>query len=44
MYGQGAWAWIPGRIIKNVIEYPVSVLLLFSLQGVMSRIRKNMNL
>lgn len=44
MYGQGAWAWIPGRIIKNIIEYPVSVLLLFSLQGVMSRIRKNMNI
>lgn len=44
MYGQGAWAWIPGRILKNVIEYPVSVLLLFSLQGVMTRIRKNIGL
>ena len=43
MYGQGAWAWIPGRILKNVIEYPVSVLLLFSLQGVMNRIRKHLN-
>ena len=43
MYGQGAWAWIPGRILKNVIEYPVSVLLLFSLQGVMNRIRQTMN-
>ncbi len=42
MYGQGAWAWIPGRILKNVIEYPVSVLLLFSLQGVMNRIRQTM--
>ena len=44
MYGEGAWAWIPGRIIKNIIEYPVSVALLFSLQGVMNRIRKNMNI
>ena len=44
MYGEGAWAWIPGRIIKNVIEYPVSVVLLFSLQGVMNRIRKNLNI
>ena len=43
MYGQGAWAWIPGRIVKNLIEYPVSVVLLFSLQSVMNRIRKNMN-
>lgn len=42
MYGQGAWAWIPGRILKNIIEYPVSVLLLFSLQGVMNRIRQTM--
>jgi len=44
MYGQGAWAWIPGRIIKNVIEYPVSVLLLTSLQSVMRRIRKNISI
>ena len=44
MYGQGAWAWIPGRIIKNIIEYPFSVFLLFSLQGIMNRIRKSMNI
>ena len=44
MYGDGAWAWIPGRVIKNVIEYPISVVLLFSLQGVMNRIRKNLNI
>ena len=44
MYGEGAWAWIPGRVLKNVIEYPVSVFLLFSLQSVMSRIRKNLNI
>lgn len=43
MYGQGAWAWIPGRILKNIIEYPVSVILLFSLQGVMNRIRRHLN-
>lgn len=41
MYGQGAWAWIPGRIIKNVIEYPISLILLTSLQGAINRIRKN---
>ena len=44
MYGQGAWAWIPGRILKNIIEYPISVLLLFSMQSVMNRIRKNISL
>ena len=44
MYGEGMWASMPSRIIKNVIEYPVSVVLLFSLQGIMNRIRKSMNI
>lgn len=35
LYGQGAFAWIPGRILKNAIEYPVSLLLLCSLTRIL---------
>lgn len=41
MYGAGAWAWIPGRLIKNAVEYPVSVALLWALHRLLIRIRKN---
>lgn len=44
MYGTGMWARIPGRILKNIIEYPISVLLLLSLQSAMNRIRKTLKL
>ena len=44
MYGDGMWASIPSRILKNAIEYPISIILLLSLQSVMLRIRKTMNL
>lgn len=42
MYGSGAWAWIPGRILKNALEYPVSILLLWGVQRALIPIRKNM--
>lgn len=32
MYGAAAWSWIPGRILKNALEYPVSIVLLWSFQ------------
>ena len=38
MYGEGAWAWIPGRVIKNIIEYPVSVILMIAIQDVLRRV------
>ncbi len=40
MYGPGAWAWIPGRILKNAVEYPVSIILLTALWRVLPRVRK----
>ncbi|MBQ2957803.1 MAG: folate family ECF transporter S component [Clostridia bacterium] len=41
MYGQGALAWIPGRLLKNLIEYPISILLIHSLHRLIARIQKN---
>ena len=38
MYGQTAWTWIPTRVIKNIIEYPVSVILLLALQSALTPI------
>jgi len=38
MYGKTAWTWIPGRVLKNVIEYPVSVVLLIAMQSTLNRI------
>ena len=40
MYGQTAWTWIPTRVIKNVIEYPVSVVLLLAMQDALNRIAR----
>ncbi len=44
MYGQTAWTWIPGRVIKNVIEYPVSVVLLLAMQSALGRISRIISL
>lgn len=41
LYGQSAWAWIPGRILKNAVELPISVVLLAAVQRIIAPIRKN---
>ena len=41
LYGQSAWAWIPGRIIKNAVELPVSVVLLWAVQRVIAPLRRS---
>ena len=38
LYAAGSVPYIPGRIIKNVIEYPVSIFLLCTLERVLPRI------
>lgn len=40
-YGGGAVAWIPQRIIKNAVEYPVSLVLLYFLNRLLPKIRKS---
>ena len=40
-YGQGAAAWIPQRILKNVVEYPVSLILLHFLNRLLPKIVKS---
>ena len=41
LYGQTAWAWIPGRVLKNAVELPVSVVLLLAIQRIIVPLRKN---
>ena len=43
-YGEGVIAWIPGRIIKNLIEYPVSLVLLTALYRLLPKIRSILSL
>ncbi len=38
LYGAGSLAYFPGRIIKNVIEYPISLILLCTLERILTRI------
>lgn len=40
IYGPGAWAWIPGRLLKNAVEYPVSLILLWAVQRLLNGIYK----
>jgi len=42
LYGQGALAWIPGRILKNAVEYPISLVLTCSLMRVLPVVRKGL--
>ena len=42
LYGQTAWAWIPGRILKNAVELPVSIVLLAAVRRIIEPIRKNL--
>lgn len=42
LYGAGALLWIPGRILKNVIEYPVGLALMCALMRVLPTLRKSL--
>ncbi len=40
LYGAGSFVYFPGRAIKNVIEYPVSLFLLCTLERILPRIMR----
>lgn len=41
LYGARVWVDLPARIIKNVVEYPVSIFLLCTIERILPRILRN---